>query len=89
MILQPPDVDGYALCGHQGGDDTKTKAVANVGEDDHGHGDEVEVGDQVEREETGVAESRKHPNREEGETNYDCCAEEDALPGQNCNSTDF
>ena len=55
IVFQPPDVDGYALCGHQGGDDAETKAVANVGEDDHGHGDEVEVGDQVKGEEAGVA----------------------------------
>ena len=80
MILQLPDVDRYALCGQQAGDDAESKAVANVGEDDHGHGDEVEVGDQLEREETGMAESRKDSNREEGEADYDRCGEEDSLP---------
>ena len=82
MILEQPDVDRYAdaFCGQQAGDDAETKAVADVGEDDHGHGDEVEVGDQVEGEEIGVAESRKHSNREEGEADYDCCREEDPLP---------
>ena len=50
-----PDVDRYALSGQQTGDDAESKAVANVGEDDHGHGDEVEVGGQVEGEEAGVA----------------------------------
>ena len=75
-----PDVDGYAFCGQQAGDDAEPKTVANVGEDDHGHGDEVEMGDQVHREETGVAESGKHSNREEREADYNCCGEEDALP---------
>ena len=84
-----PDVDRYALCGQQAGDDAETKAVANVGEDDHGHGDEVEVGGQVDGEEAGVAESRKHSNREEGEADYDCCCEEDALPKINCNAKDL
>ena len=89
MILQLPDVDRYALCGHQAGDDAEPKAVANVGEDDHGHGDEVELVDQVDGEEPSVAESRKHSNREEGEANYDRCGEEDALPRKNCDSKDF
>ena len=75
-----PDVDGYAFCSQQAGDDAEPKTVANVGEDDHGHGDEVEMGDQVHREETGVAESGKHSNREEREADYNCCGEEDALP---------
>ena len=88
-ILQVPDVDRYAFCGQQAGDDAESKAVANVGEDDHGHGDEVEVGDQLEREETGMAESRKDSNREEGEADYDRCGEEDSLPGKNCHSKDF
>jgi len=73
-------MDRYALCGQQAGDDAETKAVADVGEDDHGHGDEVEVGGQVEGEEASVAQSRKHSNREEGEADYDCCGEEDSLP---------
>ena len=91
MILEQPDVDRYAdaFCGQQAGDDAETKAVADVGEDDHGHGDEVEVGDQIEGKETGVAESRKHSNREEGEANYDRCGEEDALPRKNCDFKDF
>ena len=82
MILEQPDVDRYAdaFCGQQAGDDAETKAVADVGEDDHGHGDEVEVGDQVEGEDIGMAELRKYSNREEGEANYDCCREEDPFP---------
>ena len=82
MILEQPDDDRYAdaFCGQQAGDDAETKTVADVGEDDHGHGDEVEVGDQVEGEDIGMAELRKYSNREEGEANYDCCREEDPLP---------
>ena len=47
------------------------------------------MGDQIEGKETGVAESRKHSNREEGEADYDCCGEEDSLPTKNCDSKDF
>ena len=33
-----------------------------------------------EEKDIGMAELRKHSSREEGETNYDCCREEDPLP---------
>ena len=75
-----PDVDRYALCSQQARDDAESKTIANVGEDDHGHGDEVEVCDQVERKETRVTESCKDSNCEEGEEDYDCCGEENTFP---------
>ena len=41
-----PDVDRYALCSQQARDDAESETIANVGEDDHGHWDEVEVFDE-------------------------------------------
>ena len=46
-FLQLPDIHRYALSGDQAGNDTKSKAIANVSKDDHGHRDEVEVAIQV------------------------------------------
>ena len=79
-ILQLPDVDRYTLSCQQAGNDAKTEAVAHVGEDHHGHWDEVEMFDEIEREKIGVAEFCKQAHREEGEEYYHRCGEEDALP---------
>ena len=79
-ILRLPDVDRYALSCQQAGNDAKTEAVAHVGEDDHGHRDEVEVLDEIERQKIGVAEFGKQAHGEEGEEYYHRCGEEDPLP---------
>ena len=79
-ILQLPDVDRYTLSSQQAGNDAKTEAVAHVGEDHHGHWDEVEVLDEIEREKIGVAEFCKEAHGEEGEEYYHRCGEEDPLP---------
>ena len=46
-FLQLPDIHRYALSGDQAGNDTKSKAIANVSKDNHGHRDEVEVAIQI------------------------------------------
>ena len=79
-ILQLPDADRDTLSSQQAGNDAKTKAVAHVGEDHHGHWDEVEVFDDIEREKIGVAEFCKEAHGEEGEKYYHRCGEEDPLP---------
>ena len=79
-ILQQPDVDRDTLSSQQAGNDAKTKAVAHVGEDDHGHWDEVEVFNDIERKKIGAAEFCKEAHHEEGEKYYHRCGEEDPLP---------
>ena len=79
-ILRLPDVDRDTLSCQQAGNDAKTEAVAHVGEDDHGHWDEVEVFDEIERQKIGVAEFCKEAHGEEGEEYYHRCGEEDPLP---------
>ena len=74
------DTDRNRFCSQQTRNDSKTKAMSHVGENDHGHRYEIQLSRHVGRNQTVDAQFEKYSCYQIGEADDNCSGQEDAFP---------